>query len=299
MAEYADGVWWRNGTWQNGLDWYRSLFQGGELATARGEASTTYSKWPDYPGVARRIAETVPDVRLVYVVRDPIQRMRSHYQHDVVRHAQHRTIDQAFADDAGYLNASRYSTQITQYLDYFDISQLLVVKSDDLRSDREATVRKIYRFIGVSDDILPATLDTEMYRSTERRIHTRTFARLRGRGFIHFLPSSLRVAGRKALTRPPVDELPQPSSETVEMLREELRGEMEGLRPSSWATTSTAGACSNPSRPKRASRPKAQRQRTGALPPARPHTGVRGRAAGSLSRCCPLDRGRRSAAPSA
>jgi sulfotransferase family protein len=231
VGEYADGVWWRNGTWQNGLDWYRSLFEGGESAIARGEASTTYSKWPDYPGVARRIADTVPDVRLVYVVRDPIQRMRSHYQHDVVRHAQRRTIDKAFGDDPGYLNASRYGSQVAQYLEHFDASQLLVVRSDDLRTDRAATVARIYRFIGVADDVVPETLETEMYRSTERRVHTRTFAALRGRGFIRYIPSGVRVAGRRALTRPPVDELPQPRPETVQKLREELREEMEGLRP--------------------------------------------------------------------
>lgn len=235
VAEYADGVTWRRGTWQNGEAWYRSLFAEGESSPARGEASTTYTKWPEYPGVPARIVALLPDVKLLYLVRDPVERMRSHYQHEFIRHAERRPIDQAFAEDPQYLNASRYSTQIAQHLEHFDPGQLMVLTTDQLRDDRAATLSRVYRFIGVREDVVPENIDTVIFASTERRVHRMEFTqralnRLREGRVVKYLPRSVRSAGKNMLTTPPVDK-PRPSPETVEMLREELRPEMEGLRP--------------------------------------------------------------------
>jgi hypothetical protein len=235
VAEYTEGVTWRRGTWQNGEAWYRSLFADATSSPARGEASTTYTKWPEYPGVPERIAALLPDVKLLYLVRDPIERMRSHYQHEFIRRAERRPIDQAFVEDPQYLNASRYSTQIAQYLEYFAPSQLMVLTTDQLRDDRAATLSRVYRFIGVAVDVVPENIDKVVFASTERRVHRmeftqRTLNQLRETRLVKILPRSVRSAGKNVLTTPPTEK-PWPSQETVAMLREELRGEMEGLRP--------------------------------------------------------------------
>jgi hypothetical protein len=52
--------------------------------TARGEASVRYASYPADPQCPSRMASVLPDVRLLYVVRDPIDRMRSHYLHDFI-----------------------------------------------------------------------------------------------------------------------------------------------------------------------------------------------------------------------
>ena len=67
--------------WRRGVDWYRRMFAGAPPdAVAIGEASNAYTKHPRYRGVPKRVASVLPDVRLIYVVRDPVARMRSHYQ---------------------------------------------------------------------------------------------------------------------------------------------------------------------------------------------------------------------------
>ena len=72
------------GNWGRGLHWYQKQFAGaGPGAVAVGEASTMYTKYPSVDGVPERIAAHLPEVRLVYVVRDPIDRIRSHYRHRV------------------------------------------------------------------------------------------------------------------------------------------------------------------------------------------------------------------------
>ena len=236
VAEYTEGVTWRRGTWQNGEAWYRSLFAEGTSSPARGEASTTYTKWPEYPGVAERIAARLPDVKLLYLVRDPIERMRSHYQHEFIRHAERRPIDQAFAEDPQYLNASRYSTQIAQYLEYFDPSRLMVL------TDRPAPRPPgSHPLAGV-----PLHRGRRQRRSGEHRhggLRSRPSAGSTGwrspsarstvcgrRVPSRSCPDRCGRPGKNMLTTPPVEK-PRPNRETVEMLREELRGEMEGLRP--------------------------------------------------------------------
>jgi hypothetical protein len=66
--------------WDRGLEWYERHFAGAEAFAAAGEFSPGYTQHPHLSGVPKRIASVLPDVRLVYFVRDPIERMRSHYQ---------------------------------------------------------------------------------------------------------------------------------------------------------------------------------------------------------------------------
>jgi hypothetical protein len=60
--------------WPRGRGWYESLFDGAGSATALGECSPSYTMAPAFGGVPGRMAQVVPNARLVYVVRDPIAR---------------------------------------------------------------------------------------------------------------------------------------------------------------------------------------------------------------------------------
>lgn len=157
------------GNWSRGLDWYRHQFTDGGAALARGEASTLYTKYPEYTGVPERIARIVPDVSLVYVVRDPIERMRSHYQHRLMTGAENASPEEALLHNPTYLRCSQYAMQLERYLEHFSRGQILVVTSEGLRRDRAATVRRVNEFLGVDPQRLPRSLDIEFYRTAERR----------------------------------------------------------------------------------------------------------------------------------
>jgi hypothetical protein len=169
--------------WSRGIDWYRHQFVGAENALARGEASTLYTKFPEHQGVPERIADALPDVRLVYVVRDPIERLRSHYQHRVMTGREKSPPEVALLENPSYLNCSRYAMQLERYLDHFPREQILLVTSEALKSDRTVTVKRLYEFLGVDSSLLPAGLDREFYRTEQRRNYpavvwwTRRFAK--------------------------------------------------------------------------------------------------------------------------
>ena len=60
------------------------------------------------------------DARLVYMVRDPIDRMLSHYLHNVGGGYDDRTLADAFADpESAYVTRSRYFFQLEPYLEAF------------------------------------------------------------------------------------------------------------------------------------------------------------------------------------
>jgi hypothetical protein len=69
--------------WPRGRGWYESLFDGADQAAVIGECSPCYTWAHVYRGVPERMAQVIPQARLVYVVRDPIARMQSMYMHQV------------------------------------------------------------------------------------------------------------------------------------------------------------------------------------------------------------------------
>jgi len=60
-----------------GLAWYKSIFKG--LGRYTFEASANYSKRHLFPGVPKRMHQVLPEVKLIYLLRDPIERAKSHY----------------------------------------------------------------------------------------------------------------------------------------------------------------------------------------------------------------------------
>lgn len=180
-------------TWNRGLGWYEALFDPADGARAVGEASTTYTMFPMYDGVPERIVEVVPDIRLIYVLRDPIERMRSDYVHyaNPPRRAKFdarewRPVERALLEEPRYVDASRYAMQIERYLEFFPSEHILFITSDGLRHDRDETIRRVFRFIGVEDTFLPSTLRNE-YNATERA--PRALDR-----FVHRIPGFHRVS---------------------------------------------------------------------------------------------------------
>jgi hypothetical protein len=159
--------------WHRGIGWYRKQFPPtGPDVLAIGEASNAYTKYPRHQGVPARIAACLPDVRLVYVVRDPVARIRSHYQTRAAEGSEKAPFAEAVFSNSIYLDYSRYALQIEQYLEHFPREQLLVITSEDLRDSREPTMRRVYEFVGVDPLVAPEDLDRDFYRTQDRAAHS-------------------------------------------------------------------------------------------------------------------------------
>ena len=183
--------------WELGPEWYRSHFD--RSAPVRGESSPHYTNLPRFRGVAERMRELLGSgAGIVYMVRDPIERMLSHYLHNVGGGYESRPIETALADPASaYVARSRYAMQIQPYLDSFDRARVLVVANDDLAAEREPTMRRVFEFCGVDPGF-----GSEQF---ERRWETGSGKQAGG---FRLMDRAVRLPGLRALDRN-FDRLPE------------------------------------------------------------------------------------------
>ncbi len=220
---------------QQGLDWYERWFDEAGSARAVGEASTSYTMYPLLPGVPERMSEVVPDAKLIYLIREPLARIRSTYVHGLAQDMEDRPINEAVLADPRYLDNTRYAMQIDRYLGHFDREQLLVMKSEDLKREREQTLARILEFIGVDSTKMPDTIAQEANVGTQRQMRSaplKIAQRLPGYGLLRrFAPESAKDAARRVTLRRVTDVADtELTPETEEKLLEELRPDLVRLR---------------------------------------------------------------------
>jgi hypothetical protein len=155
--------------WAKGQAWYESLFEGAGGASARGEASTAYTKSPVFPDVPRRMAAIMPDAKLIYLVRHPVLRIRSQYVHNCAHRGERRPIGVAVRRNPDYLAFSRHAYQLDRFLEHFPREQVLVLSSEQLRARRESVLKEAFQFIGVDPDVAVPNLDAELNRGADKR----------------------------------------------------------------------------------------------------------------------------------
>jgi len=134
--------------YQLGTDWYINKFRDGYI---NGESSPNYSKRDEFPEVAARIKEYNPNIKIIYVVRDPLKRLISHLHHDLYRdRLNSKHLDETVLNDSKYLNVSNYYYQIEPFLDKFERNQIHFVKFEDYLKGPEIELNKISSFLGLN-----------------------------------------------------------------------------------------------------------------------------------------------------
>ena len=155
--------------WNRGSDWYQSHFT--ESATLRGESSPNYTKYPAFKGIPERMYRLIPEAKLIYIVRDPIQRIVSHYIHNFAARCEHRDLKEALADlDTNhYIHCSRYYMQLEQFLPYYPVSRILIICLDDLVSDCTGTLHRIFRFLEVDSTFTHPEFANVFHQTSQKR----------------------------------------------------------------------------------------------------------------------------------
>jgi hypothetical protein len=220
-----------------GIEWYESQFKDCPQDVPRGEISPYYTSFPSNEGVPERAARHVPEARLIYLVRDPIARMVSHYRHQVALGREHRPLDVAVFDDWWtYIARSCYAMQIEQWMQNFDRASLLVVTSEDLRSQPAPTLAKICSHIGagaLSDSEVPVR---ELNSRDDLRQESRLVQTLRRSPLRRVARSAVPASVRRRLwqvgSRPlePEIQAASVSAEARARLVEQLTPDLEQLR---------------------------------------------------------------------
>jgi len=198
--------------WPLGRDWYAGHFD--PKAPVRGESSPHYTNRPAFAGVPERMREVLGDeVRLIYVVRDPIDRMLSHYLHNLGGGYDERPLTEALAEpESSYVARSRYFFQLEPYLEAFGRDRIQIVSREDLKRDRPETMRRAFAFCEVDPDFTSEQFEREWETGVAK-----TGGRFR------VMDRAVRLPGLRALDRN-FDRLPESLRWIVERLVHDPEG---------------------------------------------------------------------------
>jgi hypothetical protein len=141
----------RDERWARGVASYAKLFDPLPRDKLTGEASVHYSD----PAVAQRadtrLHEVVPSAKLIFLVRDPAERLRSHYRHQVQRGREQRTLLAALQEpDSPYVRCSLYADALRPYLERFGRERLLLVDFARLVAPTEQSWHSVLEFLNLT-----------------------------------------------------------------------------------------------------------------------------------------------------
>jgi Sulfotransferase domain len=169
--------------YNKGFPWYQAHFPLFFRPSSRPIAPITFEATPSYlffPDVAQRVWQALPNIKIIIMLRHPVDRAYSHYHHQKRHHRETRSFDEAmtasqllFEQSQGvdfqphstymqssYVARSIYAPQIKQWLRYFPRKQILFIRSEDFYLDPDQVLQQVFAFL-----LLPSHLiSPEVYR---------------------------------------------------------------------------------------------------------------------------------------
>jgi Sulfotransferase domain len=191
--------------WELGRDWYAGHFDAGH--PVRGESSPHYTNEPRFRGVAERMAGLIPDARVIYVVRDPVDRALSHYLHNVSGGYEDRPMEVALGEpESAYVHRGLYAMQLSPYLESFPRERIAIVTREELKRERAATMQRLFAFLGVDERFSSPQFEREWETGGGKRS-----------GRFRLMDRAVRLPGLRALDRN-FDRLPESLRWLIERL---------------------------------------------------------------------------------
>ena len=145
-------------TWyEKGLEWYqKTWFSDVKGEKAIGERSTTYFH---FPIAAQHLKNHSPKAKFILVLRDPVERAFAQYRYMVLRGKEGLGFKRALEEEHirlesdtrhfEYKGRSFYGKQLKRFLNFFSLSQILILSSEKLRDQTERQVRRITDFLEI------------------------------------------------------------------------------------------------------------------------------------------------------
>jgi hypothetical protein len=192
--------------YNKGLDWYidRLCFNFTENTVLIGEKTPTYCYQPN---VAKRIHGIFPDVKLIWIFREPVSRAYSNYMHAYQGGFDRLSFEEAIKREPdrirkniffGYMERSRYALQVERFLELFPKEQMHFMLFEQFIADTQGELLRLFDFLGISED---------GFTFREEVIHKTVFPRwplsmwvirqLFGKNTLHKVAAKLNTSGKE------------------------------------------------------------------------------------------------------
>lgn len=156
--------------WARGRNWYEGLFATAAAGQLKGEASTHYTKLPTHPRTLERMQQVLPSApRLVYMIRNPLDRAVSHLVHEWTEARMPADPERAFADHPELVDYGRYGMQAAPFVAAYGADRIQLTSLERLTAEPEAEFARICDFLGIEGaawraDIAPQNVSAERVR---------------------------------------------------------------------------------------------------------------------------------------
>lgn len=165
--------------YEQGLDEYLSLFEGRDESMV-GERSGFYA-WDSWcEKTAQRMGNDIPDGKLLYITRHPLERIESHWAWGIADGRPWGTLTEAVQEVDRLIEMSLYWRQISRYREHFPDDQIKILFLEDLKADPRSFFRDCGKFLGVDPDGFDfGEAATPKNQTADKRTDTRLAQRLR------------------------------------------------------------------------------------------------------------------------
>lgn len=226
----------RNDVFNKGDEYYQNLFSDAEERQICGEASTLYSLTTCFPKTVSRMHNTLPNAKLIYVLRDPIDRAYSYYT-QLVKNYQNATKDFSvnrtfeeciFPDNfpkrkgrdkffspydyhlkdqpETFLDGSMYMTNIHNYLEFYNRENLLLIRFEDLVENLAGVANQVCDFLNIDsslfskDEIVRENISNEYFITLDKEIYKRrVISKFKSIPFVEMLSKFMPTKIRRSL----------------------------------------------------------------------------------------------------
>lgn len=153
-----------------GVEWYKSNFPVQDGVKIYFETTPQYTFRDEIAGVPERIFEFDPDMKLMYIVREPLSRIVSHFNHwNRTQPHKYKDLERSLATPAHrkkFVDRTLYFHQLKAYLDVFPKEQIKVIFLEDFKVDFGGTLNTIYDFLGA--DQIGGTMPPSNYNASDK-----------------------------------------------------------------------------------------------------------------------------------
>lgn len=137
-----------------GQGWYEALFDAALPDDLKGEASTHYTKLPTYPDCLPRLKAVLNAPKLIYLIRNPVERAVSHYIHEWSMGVMSGNIETAFLEHPELISYGCYAEQIEPYVEAFGTGNIFLTSLEDMMRQPQVTLDQVGQFLGCDHPLL-------------------------------------------------------------------------------------------------------------------------------------------------
>jgi hypothetical protein len=186
----TDSVHYFDMQYSRGEEWYRSHFDSYDGETMVGEETPSYIRDDAAP---KRIARTIPNAKILFILRNPVDRAFSHYWHEKSKDKMSFEFDEVFGNYDlfnDWVIPGLYNRHIERYLEHIPSENLQLFFFDDLVDDDWSYLQEVYEFLGIDPTYQPSVLDSKVNDGRHRGLTSNRLYRFAVNAYTKWAPPS-------------------------------------------------------------------------------------------------------------